>query len=189
MRYRTVRQILGVLVCEVLFLLAGAQPAHAAGSPFRAVVDGLTPAPPGLTITGMTGGCDFVIDNASGQELLLFDQASPPQALHYPATPKGSPPVVAHLQGKWPCASLPAVTEEEQWNHVTTTVRVWALQGQLGTVAFQLRGRTLYDPALDVVSEGMYYFRIGAGALAAAGVVLGIPYLLARRRLILTRTS
>ncbi len=177
------RRFFGKTVFAVGFLVAWTQPAFAAAPPFRTVIDSLAPPQPGLTITGMPGGCDLLIDNETGQELLLFDQSNPPQPLHFPAPPKGSPPkpLTVHLQGKWPCASLPTVTEEQRWNHTSMTVLAWAAQGQVGQVGFQLRARTLYDPTLDTISELMLYLRIGGGMLALAGLVVGLPFLLVRR--------
>jgi hypothetical protein len=90
-----------------------------------------------------------------------------------------------HLTGAWPCASLPAVTEDQRWNHAQGTVGSWSLTGTVGALTFKLNARTLYDPALDPSAEWTFYLRIGLGVAVVGGVLMAVPYLLKRRREIL----
>lgn len=161
-------------------------------APYRTVIDGVEPPSQGLSITGTAGGCDLLLDNATGSDVVLFDGSVPPKPVRFPAPPKGDstrPPLAIHLAGAWPCASLPTVDEDQRWNHQAQTVLVWGLKGQLGTAAFQLRAHTDYDPSLDPASEWMFYLRILGGVAAVAGPLLAIPWLLGRRRAILGKGS
>jgi hypothetical protein len=46
--------------------------------------------------------------------------------------------------------------------------------------------QTVYDPELDPTATLLGYVRIGAVLLAVGGLVFGLPYLLMRRRQILS---
>jgi len=110
------------------------------------------------------------------------------RAIRFAAQPKSAqarPPIDVHLAGAWPCASLPAVTEDERWNNVSSTVLIWSLGGAVGAVAFKMQAHTEYDPALDPMAQYMFYGRIAAGFVAVGGLLLAIPYLVRRRREIL----
>src|SRR5207253_7008774 len=97
------------------------------------------------------------------------------------------PPIPVHLPaaGAWPCASLPAVNEDQRWNHAETTVGIWSVNGTVGALSFKLTARTVYDPALDPPSDWSLYLRWGAGIAVAGGVLVAIPYLFTKRREIL----
>jgi hypothetical protein len=162
--------------------------ASADDPPFRTVIDKLIPNTPGLTIQGAPGGCDLVLTNKTGQDIYFFDQSKPPKPIRFAAQPKAAqarPPVDVHLAGAWPCASLPAVTEDQRWNNVPSTVLIWSLGGAVGAVAFKMQAHTEYDPALDPIAQYMLYGRIAAGLTAVGGLLLAIPYLVRRRREIL----
>ena len=164
--------------------------ALAEDQPFKTVVDTIVPKTPGLTIVGSMGGCDLLLQNQTGQDVILFDMSKPPKPFRFAAQPKAAtprPPIPVHLPtaGAWPCASLPAVNEDQRWNHAVTTVGIWSLNGTVGALSFKLNARTLYDPALDPPSDWTLYLRIGAGALAVGGLLIAIPYLFMRRREIL----
>jgi hypothetical protein len=172
-------------LCATLMFSATAL---AEDQPFKTVVDGIVPRTPGLTIEGSAGGCDFLLVNQTGQDVILFDLNKPPKPFRFAAQPKSAtprPPIPVHLIGAWPCASLPTVTEDERWNHVETTVGSWTLNGAVGALSFRLSARTVYDPAMDPPAEWMVYLRLGAGALAVGGLLIAAPYLLRRRREIL----
>lgn len=172
------------LVAMVLLPL----PARAGNQPFRTVVDRIIPTTPGLTIVGTMGGCDLLLQNQTGQDVLLFDQSKPPKIFRYAAQPKAAtprPPIPVHLTGAWPCATLPPVTEDERWNHAVVTVVEWTLGGTVGALTFKLNARTVYDPTLDPAADWTFYLRIGAGVLMVGGLLWAGPYVLRRRREIL----
>jgi hypothetical protein len=171
-------------------LLVFSSTALAGDQPFKTVVDTIVPKTPGLTIVGSTGGCDLLLQNQTSQDVILRDMSKPPKPFRFAAQPKAAtprPPIPVHLPtaGVWPCASLPAVNEDQRWNHAVTTVGIWSLNGTVGALSFKLSARTLYDPALDPPSDWTMYLRYGAGALAVGGLVIAIPYLVVRRREIL----
>ena len=175
-------------------LLAFSATALASDEPFKTVVDTIVPKTPGLSIEGSIGGCDLSVQNQTGQEVVLFDMSKPPKPFKFAAQPKApnaKPPVAVHLPaaGVWPCATLPGVTEDQQWNRAETTVRAWSLNGTVGAVSFKLNARTVYDPALDPQSDWTLYLRYGAGAVAVGGLLVGVPYLFSRRREILGGTN
>jgi hypothetical protein len=87
--------------------------------------------------------------------------------------------------GVWPCAKLPAVSEDQRWNHAETTVGSWSLNGTVGAVSFKLMARTVYDPLLDPPAEWTLYLRYGAGIALIGGLLIAAPYLIQRRREIL----
>lgn len=158
--------------------------------PYRTVVDSIVPKTAGLTIEGSMGGCDLVLQNQTGQDVILLDASKPPKALKFaaqPKTPSPKPPIPVHLPtaGVWPCASLPAVNEDQRWNHTETTVRIWILNGAVGAVSFKLTARTVYDPLLDPPAEWTLYLRIGAGIALIGGLLIAAPWLIQRRREIL----
>ena len=162
--------------------------ALAEDQPFKTVVDTIVPTTSGLTIEGTTGGCDLLLQNQTGQDVILFDMSAPPKPFRFAAQPKSAsprPPTPVHLTGAWPCAKLPAVTEDQRWNHAQVTVGVWSLKGTVGALSFKLNGRTLYDPALDPSAEWTFYLRLGAGVAVVAGILIAAPYLFKRRREIL----
>jgi len=153
--------------------------------PFTTVIDGTVPKINGLTIQGGNGGCDLVLQNQTNQDVVLFDLSKPPKPFRFSPQPKGAsprPPVPVHLTGAWPCASLPAVTEDQRWNHVQVTVGTWSITGAAGAVSFRLNGRSVYDPALDPTAGLLSYLRFGAGALAVGGLLIAGPYLFRKRR-------
>jgi hypothetical protein len=189
-RYTAVNRLAaaGILALGLLFFPVGAS---AEGTPYRTVIDGLVPATPGLTIGDAFGGCDFTIVNTTGQDVVLFDQSKPTKPIRFTSSPAPKPggqppiPIKVHLVGAWPCVSLPAVTEDQRWNHSAVPVLFWSLQGQVGAVTFKLKAHSLYDPALDPISDLMFYLRLGVGVLALGAVVMLGPYLYRRRRQIL----
>ena len=179
-----------VALAPVGALLVFSATALAEDQPFKTVVDTIVPKTPGLTIEGSTGGCDLLLQNQTGQDVVLFDMSKPPKPFRFAAQPKAAtprPPIPVHLPtaGVWPCASLPAVSEDQQWNHAEATVGIWSLSGAVGALSFKLNARTVYDPALDPRADWTLYLRIGAAAVVVGGVLMAIPYLLARRREIL----
>jgi hypothetical protein len=179
-----------VVLAPVGALLLFSVTALAEDQPFKTVVDTIVPKTPGLTIEGSMGGCDLLLQNQTSQDVVLFDMSKPPKPFRFAAQPKAATPrapIPVHLPtaGVWPCASLPAVNEDQRWNHAVTTVGIWSLTGTVGALSFKLNARTLYDPALDPSSDLTMYLRIGAGTLAVGGLLIGIPYLFLRRREIL----
>jgi len=188
-RYRVVKRLVLALIPAfsiLMFPLA----ALAEDQPYRTVVDGTVPKINGLTILGGTGGCDLLVQNLTGQTVTLFDMSKPAKPFGWVSQPKGAspkPPIVAHLpaNGIWPCASLPAVTEDQRWNHAEATVFSWSIKGAVGAVTFVLNARTVYDPALDPSAEWTFYLRVGVGALVVGAVLIAGPYLFKRRREIL----
>lgn len=167
--------------CAVLLPIA----ALADGEPYETVVDSIVPTIKGLSIQGGNGGCDLVLQNLTGQDVVLFDMSKPPKPFRFAAQPKGAspkPPADVHLAGAWPCANLPALTEDERWNHTQVTVGEWSLTGAAGAVSFKLQARSVYDPALDPSADLIFYLRIGAGLLAVAALLLTAPYLFRKRR-------
>jgi hypothetical protein len=158
---------------------------------FRTVIDGIQPPVPGLVIGEAFGGCDFTVVNTTGQEVLFFDQSNPPRQTKVPSAPApkaGGPPLVPvklHLAGAWPCVKMPAITEDLRWNRVPATMLSWTVNGQASQGPFKLKARSLYDPALDPVSDWLLYLRLAAGLVVASSVVLIGPYLYRRRREIL----
>ena len=162
--------------------------ALAEDQPFKTVVDGIVPKTPGLTIQGSAGGCDLLLQNQTGQDVILFDLSKPPKPFRFAAQARSAspkPPIPVHLTGAWPCASLPAVTEDQRWNHAEATVVSWTIKGAVGAVTFVISARSMYDPALDPSAEWTFYLRIGVGALIVGGLLIAVPYLFKRRREIL----
>ena len=158
--------------------------------PFKTVVDSIVPKTAGLTIEGSMGGCDLLLHNQTGQDVFLLDMSKPPKPFRFAAQPKTAsprPPIAVHLPaaGVWPCANLPAVNEDQRWNHAEVTVGSWSLNGTVGALSFKLTARTVYDPALDPPAEWTLYLRIGAGVAIVGGVLISVPYLFKRRREIL----
>ena len=181
------RLALALATVGALFVLLPVA-AAADDQPFKTVVDGILPKVNGLTIQGSNGGCDLVLQNQTGQDVVLFDLSKPPKPFRFAAQPRGAsprPPIPVHLVGAWPCASLPAVTEDQRWNHAETTVGTWSLNGAVGAVTFKLTARSVYDPALDPSSDLMLYLRIGVGALALGGLLMAAAHLFQRRRQIM----
>jgi hypothetical protein len=179
---------LALVFLPVMATLMASVTAAAEDQPFKTVVDSIVPKTPGLTIEGSTGGCDLLLQNQTGQDVILFDLSKPPKPFRFAAQPKSATPrpaIPVHLAGAWPCATLPAVTEDERWNHVETTVGNWTLNGAVGALSFRLSARTVYDPGLDPPSDWLLYLRLGAGALAVGGLLIAAPYLFKRRREIL----
>ena len=159
-----------------------------ADDPDVTVVDSIVPRINGLTIQGGNGGCDLVLQNLTGQDVVLFDMSKPPKPFRFAALPKGAsprPPIPVHLTGAWPCASLPAVSEDQRWNHAQVTIGSWTLNGAAGAVSFKLSARSVYDPALDPSADLTFYLRIGAGLAAVGALLMTAPYLYRRRREIL----
>jgi hypothetical protein len=162
--------------------------ALADGEPYVTIIDSVVPKINGLTIQGGNGGCDLLLQNNTGQDVILFDLSKPAKPFRFAALPKGAtpkPPIPVHLTGAWPCASLPAISEDQRWNHQQSTVGVWTLNGAAGAVSFKISGRSVYDPSLDPTADLTFYLRIGAGIAAVGGLLLAIPYLFRRRREIL----
>jgi len=150
--------------------------------PYKTVVDSVVPVTRGLTIEGLQGSCDLLIQNLTGQTILLHDQGKPPKSLSIPAQKAGAPPVTVQLAGAWPCINPPAVTEDERWNNAIVTVQSWSINGTVGMLAFKLNARTVYDPALDPNADLFMYLRIGSGLAVVGGILYSIPFLLRRRR-------
>jgi hypothetical protein len=178
------------LVAVLLFPLA----ALAEDQPFKTVVDSIVPKTAGLTIQGTAGGCDLMLQNQTGQDVILLDMSKPPKPFRFAAQPKTAtprPPIPVHLPaaGVWPCASLPPVNEDQRWNHAEATVGVWSVNGSVGALSFKLTARTVYDPALDPPADWHLYLRIAAGVAVAGGVLVAVPYLFMRRREILGGTK
>jgi hypothetical protein len=178
------------LVAMLLFPLT----ALAEDQPFKTVVDSIVPKTAGLTIVGTTGGCDLLLQNQTGQDVILLDMSKPPKPFRFAAQPKTAtprPPIPVHLPaaGVWPCASLPAVNEDQRWNHAEATVGIWSVNGSVGALSFKLTARTIYDPALDPPADWHLYLRIAAGVAVAGGVLVAVPYLFMRRREILGGTK
>lgn len=176
---------LGLTACVWLVPMG----AWADGDPYETVVDSIVPRINGLTIQGtQAGGCDLVLQNLTGQDVVLFDMSKPPKPFRFAAQPKGAspkPPVDIHLAGAWPCATLPSVTEDERWNHQPVTIGQWSISGAAGAVSFKISARSIYDPALDPSAALVYYLRWGAGLLALGALLFSAPYLFRRRREIL----
>src|SRR5438046_6508566 len=141
-RYRVVKRLaLAFLLAVVILMLP--LTALAEDQPFKTVVDGIVPKTPGLTIQGSAGGCDLLLQNQTGQDVILFDLSKPPKPFRFAAQPKSAsprPPIPVHLAGAWPCASLPAVTEDQRWNHAEATVGNWTINGAVGAVSVELTG-------------------------------------------------
>jgi hypothetical protein len=161
--------------------------ALAEDQPFKTVVDTIVPKTAGLTIEGSTGGCDLLLQNQTGQDVILLDMSKPPKPFKYAAQPKTAspkPPIPVHLPaaGVWPCASFPPVNEDQQWNHAEATVGSWSVNGTVGALSFKLTARTVYDPALDPPSDWTMYLRYGVGAAVVGGLLIGTPYLFNKRR-------
>ena len=179
---------LALALAMVAFALFLPVTALAEDQPFRTIIDGTVPKVNGLTIEGGNGGCDIVLQNQTSQDVLLFDMSKPPKPFRFAAQPKGAsarPPIPVHLTGAWPCASLPAVTEDQRWNHDVVTVGTWSITGAVGAVSFKLNGRSVYDPALDPTADLFIYLRYAAGIAAVGGLLIALPYLFKRRREIL----
>ncbi|HYY45792.1 MAG TPA: hypothetical protein VE951_01905 [Candidatus Angelobacter sp.] len=155
--------------------------------PYATVVDGILPPISGLTIKGSNGGCDLLVQNQTGQDVILLDLSKPAKPFRFAAQPKAAtprPPVTVHLPavGVWPCSSLPAVTEDQRWNHAAVTVGSWTINGAVGAVSFKLSARTVYDPRLDPSADLTFYLRVAAGGLAVGALLIAGPYLFKRRR-------
>jgi hypothetical protein len=178
---------LAVVFAPLVAVLLLPLTALAEDQPFKTVVDSIVPKTVGLTIQGTTGGCDLLLQNQTGQDVILLDMSKPPKPFRFAAQPKTAtprPPIPVHLPaaGVWPCASLPPVNEDQQWNHAETTVGTWSVNGTVGALSFKLSARTVYDPALDPPSDWTLYLRIGAGVALAGGMLIAIPYLFKKRR-------
>ena len=185
---------LALVFVPVIAILLLPLTAQAEDQPFKTVVDSIVPKTAGLTIEGATGGCDLLLQNQTGQDVILLDTSKPPKPFRFAAQPKAAtprPPIPIHLPaaGVWPCASLPAVNEDQRWNHAEATVGAWSLNGTVGALSFKLMARTVYDPALDPPSDWTLYLRIGAGAAVAAGALIAVPFLFRKRREILGGTK
>ncbi|HET9848922.1 MAG TPA: hypothetical protein VFR68_10255 [Candidatus Dormibacteraeota bacterium] len=179
-----------VLAVAALLLWLAQLTALAEDQPYRTVVDGILPPINGLNIQGTTGGCDLVVQNQTSQDVILLDLSKPAKPFRFAAQPKAAtprPPATVHLPavGVWPCSTLPAVTEDERWNHAQVTVGSWTIAGAVGAVSFKLSARTVYDPGLDSSADLTFYLRVAAGALAVGGLLISGPYLFKRRREIL----
>ena len=185
-----IRALTGCLLPALVILLQPIDALADDAAPFRTVVDAIVPSTHGLTITGSAGGCDLLLDNATGQDVLLYDMSRPARPIRFAAPPKSPtarPPLAVHLVGAWPCVTLPAIQEDQRWNHQPATILIWSLRGQVGALAFQLKAHTDYDPALDPSAQWMMYLRIGGGLLIVLALILTGPWLLSRRREILGR--
>jgi len=184
-RYRGVNR--WAAACLLPALLAGLQPVTALADqpPYRTVIETLVPKTAGVEVAGTTGGCDFLLKNTSGQDVVFFDLTSKP--FRFVAPKAGTPPasLPVHLAGSWPCAALPAISEDQRWNHTSVNLLGWSVKGQVGSLAFKLLAHTEYDPALDPSSEWMFYLRIAAGLIALGGLLVMAPFLYLRRRQIL----
>jgi len=181
---------LALAFAPVVALLLLPLTALAEDQPFKTVVDSIVPKTAGLTIEGTAGGCDLLLQNQTGQDVILLDMSKPPKPFRFAAQPKTSsprPPIPVHLPaaGVWPCASLPPVNEDQRWNHAEATVGIWTVNGTVGALSFKLTARTVYDPALDPPSDWTLYLRWGAGIAVGAGMLITIPYLFNKRREIL----
>jgi hypothetical protein len=181
---------LALIFAPVIIILLLPLAALAEDQPFKTVVDSIVPRTAGLTIQGTQGGCDLLLQNQTGQDVILLDMSKPPKPFRFAAQPKTAsprPPIPVHLPaaGVWPCASLPAVNEDQRWNHAEATVGAWSVNGTVGALSFKLMARTVYDPALDPPSDWTMYLRMGAGVAVAGGVLIAIPYLFTKRRQIL----
>src|SRR5439155_999890 len=192
-RYRVVKRRM-LLFAPAVALLLLPLTVRAKVQPFKTVVDNIVPKTAGLTIQGTAGGCDLTLQNQSGQDVILLDMSKPPKPFRFAAQPKTAtprPPIPVHLPaaGVWPCASLPAVNEDQRWNHAETTVGIWSVNGTVGALSFKLTARTVYDPTLDPPSDWTLYLRWGAGIAVAGGVLIAIPYLFTKRREILEVTT
>jgi hypothetical protein len=174
--------------CTLAVFLLAPVAAAAGEPPFRTVVGPLTPAVAGLTISGAPSGCSVFLLNQTGQDVTLLDDGAPPLARKFTSVPKSSvtpPAQLVPLVGNWKCAALPGVTEDQAWNHVPVTVLNWTLRGLVGAVSFKASVQTIYDPELDPTAGFLSNLRLGATVAAIGGLVLGIPYLLMRRRQLL----
>ena len=185
------RLVLAIAPVAVILLLP--LTVRADDQPYKTVVDSIVPKTAGLTIQGSMGGCDLLIQNQSGQDVYLLDMSKPPKPIKFaaqPAQPKAAtpkPPIPVHLPdaGVWPCSKLPAVNEDQRWNHAETIVSGWSVNGTVGAVAFKLTARTIYDPLLDPAAEWTLYARMGAGIVLVGGLLIAAPWLIRRRREIL----
>jgi hypothetical protein len=190
-RYKVVKRLALAFILAFPILLLPLT-ALAEDQPFKTVVDGIVPKTTGLTIHGSAGGCDLLLQNQTGQDVILFDLSKPPKPFRFAAQPKAAspkPPIPVHLTGAWPCASLPAVTEDQRWNHAEATVVNWTIKGAVGAVTFVISARSLYDPALDPSAEWTFYLRVAVGALVVGSLLIAAPYLFKRRREILGNTK
>ena len=181
---------LALVLAPVVALLLLPLTALAEDQPFKTVVDSIVPKTAGLSIEGTEGGCDLMLQNQTGQDVVLLDLSKPPKPFRFAAQPKTAtprPPIPVHLPaaGIWPCASLPLVNEDQRWNHAEATVGSWTVNGTVGALSFKLMARTVYDPALDPTSDWTLYLRWGAGLAVGGGVLIAIPYLFNKRREIL----
>src|SRR2546430_16452912 len=157
--YRVVNRLALALAPGFLAVLLAPLAGLAEDPPYKTVVDGTVPKINGLTIVGGTGGCDLLLQNLTGQTVALFDMSKPAKAFTWASQPRGAspkPPIAAHLpaHGIWPCASLPAVTEDHRWNHAQDTVLAWTAKGAAGAGTVALSARTVYEPVLHPSAEG-----------------------------------
>lgn len=176
----------GWLTLTVVFLSPVS--AGAEVPPFRTVIGPVVPTIAGLSVTGAPGGCDLFLLNQTGQDVLLIDDGSPAQSRKFASAPKAGPkppPTLVHLAGNWKCSTI-RMTGELAWNNLPVTVASWTLHGQVGAQAFRAPAQTVYDPTLDSGSGLISYVRIGAIVAALGGLLIGLPYLLMRRRQILS---
>jgi hypothetical protein len=185
---------LALVFAPLIALLLFPLTALAEDQAFKTVVDSIVPKTAGLNIEGTAGGCDLLLQNQTGQDVILLDMSKPPKPFRFAAQPKTAtprPPIPVHLPaaGVWPCASLPAVNEDQRWNHAEATVGIWTVNGSVGALSFKLTARTVYDPALDALADWHLYLRIGAGVALGGGVLVAIPYLFLKRREILGGTK
>src|ERR1700736_5660820 len=105
-RYRVVNR-LALVFAPVVTLLLLPLAALAEDQPFKTVVDSMVPKTAGLSIVGTTGGCDLLVQNQTGQDVILLDMSKPAKPLKFAARAKGAaakPPVPVHLPtpGAWP---------------------------------------------------------------------------------------
>jgi len=189
-----VKRLALALAPTILVMLLSPLASLAEDQPYKTVVDGTVPKINNLTIQGATGGCDLMVQNLTGQTVTLFDMSKPPKPFGFVAQPKGAspkPPIAAHLpaNGVWPCASLPAVTEDQRWNHAEATVVSWTIKGAVGAVTFVLNARSVYDPALDPSAEWTFYLRVAVGLMVVGSLLVAGPYLFKRRREILGKSK
>jgi len=174
--------------CSLALLLLSPDVVRADPPPFRTVVGAVSPSVAGLTISGAPGGCSVFLLNQTGQDVFLVDEGSPPLAAKFTSVAKSavSPaPRLVALQGNWKCSALPGITEDQAWNHVPVSVLSWTLHGLVGAQPFKAPVQTVYDPELDPNASMLGYLRVGAIVAALGCLIIGVPYLLMRRRQIL----
>jgi hypothetical protein len=179
----------------LVFMLAwtlgpGAMAARAEVSPYQSVVDKVEPSIDGLTVRGAEGPCDLIVFNRTSTDVLLFDMAKHPLTVtaYKPplgppnATPPPAPGELVRLVEGWPCSHLPAVSEDQRWNELDSTLLLWSINGAVGQKPFSVRGRTVYHAANDPVTQGYRVLRYGTALLLVGALLVGLPYLAVRRR-------